>query len=161
MSPSHLRVRSDAIRTDFASLLIARLEPLEERRLMAAVEFRSLDGSGNNLLHPTWGSAGIDLLRRAAADYADGISAPAGEDRPSPRAISNAVNAGPEPAPGEEDDAGDDNARNLSPFVYAWGQFIDHDLDLTSSGAPADPFDVPVPAGEAVVPEVGGAPWPQ
>ena len=38
------------------------------------------------------------------------------------------------------------NARNLSDWTYAWGQFIDHDLDLTTSGDHA--FDIPVPAGD-------------
>jgi hypothetical protein len=152
MLPSHPRVRSDAASSLNVriSLTCSSLEPLEERRLMAA-EFRSFDGSGNNLLHPDWGSAGIQLIRRAAAEYADGVSAPAGEDRPSPRAISNAINAVPEPPPGaDEDDFGDDNERDLSPFVYVWGQFIDHDLDLTpaAGGADAEAFDVPVPRGD-------------
>jgi hypothetical protein len=38
------------------------------------------------------------------------------------------------------------NARNLSDWIYGWGQFIDHDLDLTPSGNTA--FDVSVPAGD-------------
>jgi len=150
MSPTAHRVPTDAPASVVPNLVPSCIEPLEERRLMA-VDFRSFDGSGNNLLHPEWGSAGIQLIRRAAAEYADGVSAPAGEDRPSPRAISNAINAAPEPAPGEEeDDFGDDNERNLTPFVYVWGQFIDHDLDLTPSagGADAEAFNVPVPSGD-------------
>ena len=43
-------------------------EELENRRLFsAAVE--SIDGTGNNLLHTTWGSTNTDLLRNAAAAY--------------------------------------------------------------------------------------------
>jgi peroxidase len=38
------------------------------------------------------------------------------------------------------------NNRNLSAFIYAWGQFIDHDMDLTPGGT--TPFNVPVPAGD-------------
>jgi hypothetical protein len=38
------------------------------------------------------------------------------------------------------------NARNMSDWVYGWGQFIDHDLDLTPTGSTA--FDVPVPAND-------------
>jgi hypothetical protein len=34
----------------------------------------------------------------------------------------------------------------LSDWIYGWGQFIDHDLDLTSSGDVA--FDIPVPQGD-------------
>ena len=41
-----------------------KLCQLEERTSPTDV-FRSIDGSGNNLAHPTWGSAGVDLLRIA------------------------------------------------------------------------------------------------
>src|SRR5438132_4609497 len=109
------------------------LEQLEPRRLMS-IQFASIDGTGNNLLHLDWGSAGIDLLRSAPASYSDGVSAPAGANRPSARAVSNAIAAA--------DPNGTTNDRNLSAFVYAWGQFIDHDIDLTVNGSPADPFNI-------------------
>ena len=35
---------------------------------------RSLDGKGNNLLHPDWGQAGTQYLRVAPPNYADGVS---------------------------------------------------------------------------------------
>src|SRR4051794_8984198 len=73
-----------------------RLERLEDRVQPAALipppsGVRSFDGTGNNTLHPSWGSAGVDLIRVAPAAYADGASAPAGQNRPSARVISNAV----------------------------------------------------------------------
>jgi peroxidase len=127
-----------------------KFESLETRQLFSvntvistststpsAVE--SIDGTGNNLVHATWGSTNTDLLRIAAAAYADGISAPAGADRPSARAISNAVM-------NQAADTDILNNRNLSAFVYAWGQFIDHDLDLTPSGTTA--FNIAVPIGD-------------
>src|SRR5207244_60940 len=40
------------------------------------------------------------------------------------------------------------NDRDMSAFVYAWGQFIDHDLDLTTSASPAVPFNIAVPKGD-------------
>ena len=44
------------------------LDVLEDRTVPTAVSpFRSFDGTGNNLAHPNWGSAGTDLLRMAAA----------------------------------------------------------------------------------------------
>jgi hypothetical protein len=52
--------------------------------------------------------------------------------------VSNAVSAQP-------DDTVND--RLMSAMVYAWGQFIDHDLDATKSGT-AEAFNVPVPAGD-------------
>src|SRR5438105_2022399 len=69
-----------------------RLEPLEDR-VQPSGDVRSIDGTGNNLQNPTWGGAGTDLLRLAPADYADGVSTPAGADRPSARAVSDAVAA--------------------------------------------------------------------
>jgi hypothetical protein len=53
-----------------------------------SVSVRPIDGTGNNPFHPSWGSAGVDLLRLAPAAYADGVSAPAGASRPSARKIS-------------------------------------------------------------------------
>ncbi len=47
-----------------------------------AVASYSIDGTGNNLSNTNWGAAGTDLLRTAAAQYADGLSAPAGSTRP-------------------------------------------------------------------------------
>lgn len=117
----------------------ARIEPLEFRWLMT-VEYRSIDGTGNNLAHPEWGSAGQSLLRLAASAYADGLSAPAGASRPSARIVSNGIAAHP-----------DDemlNSRFLAAYGYSWGQFIDHDLDLTQGASPAEPFNIAVPAGD-------------
>lgn len=114
------------------------LEPLEERALLA-VGVRSITGDGNNLLHPDWGSTGEQLLRIAPAAYGDGASTPAGDDRPGAREISNLVSA----------QAGDVlNDRNLSGMIYAWGQFIDHDIDLTPNADPAELLPIPVPAGD-------------
>jgi len=97
----------------------------------------SLDGTGNNQTHTAWGSAGFDLMRFAPAGYTDSISSPAGANRPSPRLVSNTVS---------DQTTDSSNARNLSDWIYGWGQFIDHDLDLTPSGNTA--FDVSVPAGD-------------
>jgi hypothetical protein len=97
----------------------------------------SLDGTGNNPRHAKWGSAGVDLMRFAPAAYADALSWPAGATRPSARLVSNTVS---------EQTADTLNARNLSDWIYGWGQFIDHDLDLTTSGNTA--FDILVPTGD-------------
>lgn len=114
------------------------IEPMEDRCQPAASAVRSIDGSGNNLANPASGQAGTDFLRLTPVAYADGVSAPAGAGLPSARAVSNAV----------ADQAGQStvNDRLMSAMVYAWGQFIDHDLDLTASGTGA--FNIPVPAGD-------------
>jgi hypothetical protein len=114
-----------------------RIEPLEERCVLSG--YRSFDGIGNNLLHPAWGSAGSQLLRLSPAAYGDGVSTPAGADRPGARAVSNAVMAEVE----EEL-----NERLMSDFVYVFGQFVDHDLGLTVTASPAEAFHIPVPQGD-------------
>ncbi len=115
------------------------LDALEPRLLMAG-NYRSFDGSGNNRLHLEWGTAGEQLLRTVPAEYADGVSAPAGVDRPNPREISNVVAAEVEETLIN---------RDLSDFIYVFGQFLDHDLDLTVNASVAEPFNVPLPQGDA------------
>ncbi len=98
----------------------------------------SLDGKSNNPAHPMWGAAGANLLRVAGVGYADGISTPAGENRANPRLISNTVGV-------LTTDLA--NARQMASYVYAWGQFIDHDLGLTTTGDTA--FNISIPKGDA------------
>ena len=113
-------------------------ERLEERCTPSG--FRTIDGTGNNDAHSDWGSAGADLLRTAPAEYADGASAPTvgSPARPSARLVSNVLVA----QTTEERVISD---RFLSAMIYGWGQFIDHDMDLTPKDSPAVPFHVVVP----------------
>ncbi|MCR9202196.1 MAG: hypothetical protein NXI04_26435 [Planctomycetaceae bacterium] len=106
-----------------------------------ASEYRSIDGTGNNLDNDQMGSTDEQLLRISAADYADGISAPAGENRPSARTISNEVVASSGPKP---------NARGLTDMTWLWGQFLDHDISLTEPSEPHEPFNIEVPSGDAL-----------
>lgn len=102
-------------------------------------EFRTIDGSENNLDNPHWGGAGAEFLRLTTIDYADGRDAPAGENRMGARDISNAVAAQSESVP---------NTLGVSDFVWQWGQFLDHDIDLTELAEPTEPFSIPVPQGD-------------
>src|SRR5262245_33440498 len=114
-----------------------QLERLEER--CTPVVYRSIDGTGNNPDHPNWGSAGVALRREAPAAYADGIDQPAAGSRPSARAISNTIVA-------QTTDERIINDRFMSAMIYGFGQFLDHDIDLTNDANPAQPFNVVVPA---------------
>ena len=96
-----------------------------------------LDGKGNNFIRPLWGSAGSDLLRFSAAAYGDGIASPSGSNRPSAREVSDSICVQTTTIR---------NDRNMSSYVYGWGQFIDHDLDLTTSGG--TDFNIIVPTGD-------------
>jgi len=101
--------------------------------------YENVNGTGNNEENPDWGSAGIQLLRLTTPEYADGISEPAGEDRASARAISNLV------ADQEESVVND---RYLTNMLWVWGQFIDHDIDLTTGADPVEELPIEVPAGD-------------
>jgi peroxidase len=105
-----------------------------------SADIEPLDGKGNNIANPDWGSGNQQFLRHSAADYADGISSPSGADRPSARVISNAFSESPED--------GIPNDRDFTAFVYAWGQFLDHDIDLTETGTPKEAFPIVVPKGD-------------
>jgi len=107
--------------------------------LVARAENRTYDGSLNNPLNPLWGAAGTQLLRKAPAAYADGISTPSGATRPNPRLISNVAIAQTSMAP---------NSHAMTAWVFQWGQFIDHDLDLTVLADPPESFHIPIPAGD-------------
>ena len=103
-------------------------------------EVRSPDGSGNNVANPTQGTPFTSMIRISPAAYADGTNAPSGNNRPSARAISNAVATQSGSVP---------NKVWATDFLWQWGQFLDHDLDLTLTANPAEAFDIPVPAGDA------------
>ncbi|MEW4565943.1 peroxidase family protein [Bremerella sp. JC770] len=102
-------------------------------------EVRTIDGTGNNLIDTTLGSAGTTFVRVVDADYADGISEAAGEDRPSAREVSNNIVAQSESVI---------NDRFLTDFVWQWGQFLDHDIDLTGEADPHELLPIEVPTGD-------------
>ena len=109
-----------------------------DRQPESEVEVRSIDGSGNNPNNPEWGSAGIPLLRRVAAAYpGDGSGETIVEepDRANPRDISNSLMAQSTPQ---------SNRRLLTDMLWQWGQFLDHDIDLslTSQDAGVAPIAV-------------------
>ncbi|MGB1250268.1 MAG: peroxidase family protein, partial [Candidatus Promineifilaceae bacterium] len=101
------------------------------------IEFRSIDGSDNNLNNPHWGRVDEKLLRLAGSTYADGYSAP--PIGPNPRAVSNDVAAQSNPI---------FNALGVSDLFWQWGQFVDHDLGLTEPIEPHESFPITVPAGD-------------
>jgi hypothetical protein len=93
---------------------------------------RTLDGSGNNVAHPTWGQAGTQYLRAAAPNYADGIKSPV--SGPPARYVSNRI----------FNDVGQNifSENGISQWGWAWGQFIDHDIGLRDE-TPAEDASIP------------------
>ena len=104
----------------------------------APLAFYSITGVGNNLANLRWGAAGVDLVRRSPSAYQDGLSAPAGSDRLSARALSNALSAQTEDS---------ENNRQMSDYVYVFGQFLDHDIGLTTASS-GQAFPISVPTGD-------------
>lgn len=107
-----------------------------------ALHFRTIDGSDNNLADPALNQANTDFARVGPANFADGFDAM--QPGPNPREISNIVVAnGP-------DTHLEVNGVALSGMMYAWGQFVDHDLDLEKSGVNTADISIPVPAGDTL-----------
>lgn len=104
------------------------------------VEVRSYDGSGNNVANPDWGVSFSHLQRIGEANYSDGVSSMVFTDRAGAREISNTI---VNQAPGENLP----NSHGTTDFSWQWGQFVDHDIDLTD-GSTDEQVDIPVPAGD-------------
>jgi peroxidase len=106
------------------------------------MEFRSIDGTGNRIDDSGLNAAGDAFTRIATARYADGASQMVGG--PNPRTVSNVVVG--------EGEAATPNGQGLSGMMYAWGQFIDHDLTRAPSDRITD-ISVAVPAGDPDFPD--------
>lgn len=100
---------------------------------------RTIDGFNNNLIYKTWGAAGENQLTPGTIGYADGISTPAGPDRPNPRVISNQLFM--------QNTLANDPI-GLSAYCWGWGQFIDHDITLVKDNA-NELLTIPIPKGDA------------
>jgi hypothetical protein len=106
-------------------------------RSQLGFEARTLDGSQNNGQHVHWGQAGTPYQRLAPASYADKLGAMIAG--PNARAISNRV----------FNDIGTNlfSERGVSQWVWAWGQFLDHDLGLRDE-TPAESAPIPFNASD-------------
>jgi hypothetical protein len=87
-------------------------------------EVASLDGRGNNRVHPEWGRAGANYLRVAPAHYADGTGVPVAG--PNARYLSNRVF--------NDVEQNLYSARGVSQWATTWGQFVDHTFGLRAGG---------------------------
>ncbi|MTI31537.1 peroxidase family protein [Xanthovirga aplysinae] len=113
--------------------------------------FRTFNGKGNNLFFSKHGSADSELLRKWISptlnkfiitknSYEDGIEVPVGGyppnlSLPDPRLVSNNVN--------NQIDLSF-NHEGYSAFIWSWGQFLDHDVDLSpTTESEAFPIFIP------------------
>ncbi len=90
-------------------------------------EFRTIDGTGNNVTNPAQGAAETNLIRFGyPAVYPDGHGdVIETESTPNARDVSNLLNAQEESIV---------NDRQLTDWIVQWGQFLTHDMDLTGNG---------------------------
>lgn len=116
-----------------------RREDNNQKRFESAGDTRTFDGTDNNRDMPLMGSAHSELMRIADADYQDGISSLSGANRNSARLISNLVFDQPQNLP---------NSHRATDFLWQWGQFLDHDIDLTDGADPREDIAIPVPEGD-------------
>ena len=100
------------------------------------IEYRTINGTNNNLKNPSWGAIGDHYLRDSEINYADGIDIPSGSHLAGPRNISNLL-------------FGRQNRLQtiqISSMVTFYGQFLAHDITLAlGSSKPEDYFPIKIP----------------
>lgn len=98
------------------------LEQLENRQLLSVNGFAPIDGVGNNVDNPEWGTVGEQFTRVAPSAYEDGLSEPARLGETNAREISDALSSQEESI---------ENDRFITAVWFQWGQFLDHDITRT------------------------------
>ena len=106
---------------------------LEQINQAQKPEYRSADGSGNNVQHPDWGKQGSSLQRLTPKDSTREPGGAKAVNLPSTREVSNAVSAQTETTA---------NRKGLSDIFWMWGQFLDHDLSLVQANTGVN-IDIP------------------
>lgn len=99
------------------------------------MEYRTFDGSNNDLANPTYNAAGSDMTRIGTKQIGPDGGIVEG---PNPRLISNVVVAGDGDLP---------NTQGLSGMMYAWGQFVVHDIEQNKDDG-QNHIDITVPKGD-------------
>ncbi|XP_061393833.1 peroxidasin [Musca vetustissima] len=103
-------------------------------------KYRSIDGTCNNLLHPTWGASLTAFRRLEKPIYENGFSLPigwtkdklyAGFQKPSARLVSTSLISTKEVTPDDR----------ITHMVMQWGQFLDHDMDHAIPSVSSESWD--------------------
>lgn len=82
---------------------------------------RSMDGTGNNIENPEYGSTHQPMGVLTTLDYSNGINSPSGWNRANARTVSNEIFS----AINNQADI-----HNLTSMVWAFGKFIEHDISF-------------------------------
>ncbi|XP_077302328.1 peroxidasin [Arctopsyche grandis] len=103
-------------------------------------KYRSIDGTCNNLEHPTWGASNIGFRRILKPIYENGFSQPVGWSKdmkyngytlPSARLVSSKLISTTKVTPDSR----------ISHMVMQWGQFLDHDMDHATPSVTSQSWD--------------------
>ena len=109
-------------------------------------EFRPIGGSGNNLQNRYFDAVpGSPEFALAPLNFAPGT----GDglvDGPNPRIISNVIAGGT----GVNGQNGQTTDPVASAWLYVFGQFVDHDLDLEETPSTSASINTPIPQGDPV-----------
>jgi peroxidase len=142
------------------------IEQLESRHLLSVTGFSPITEIGNNVANPNLGIADTQLLRQSPAAYKPVANGGDGLNTPSmtygaptfvagPRLVSNIVDNQAAVLFGDPStDINTVDQNGMSDFGYVFGQFMDHDMDLTPTQSQAAPVTNPNKDG------VGGFPIP-
>ena len=127
---------STVVSVSAADLQGGRIPPIN---LLA--EFRPIGGSGNNLQNRAFDAVpGSPEIALVPLNFAPGVGNGLA-DGPSPRMISNVI-AGGTGANGQNEETTDPVA---SAWLYVFGQFVDHDLDLEETLPTSPAINIPIP----------------
>ncbi|KAJ3383875.1 hypothetical protein HDU84_003315 [Entophlyctis sp. JEL0112] len=103
-------------------------------RAVSTFETQAIDGTGNNIAHPLWGSTGDAFIRSVPPAYGPDQT-PAGLERPNARLVSNALFG---LSPAFLNDFG------TSDFLTAWGVYVHLDVTFVPKND-SEPFPIQVP----------------
>lgn len=101
-------------------------------------QYHSYDGSFNNLQNPDIGKVDSPYRQLMPKNNDRAIGGSEYDKLPNPRDISNKVFSQAEPT---------ENRKGLSDMFWLWGQFLDHDIDLTPTVG-TEKAPIPIPAGD-------------
>ncbi len=116
-----------------------RTTPDDDFFFVVPDEARLMNGSNNNLANHTMGKAHTGFMTISGYMYDDGIGSAYETARPNVRDVSNEIFA---------QSGNIFNSQGLANLFWVWGQFIDHDIDLTAEGH-GEPLMITVPTGDA------------
>jgi len=115
-------------------------------RISLLSSFRPIGGFDNNLKHPDFdpvpGSPEVAMTRlNFVSGSNDGLAT-----GPNPRTISNVIAGGT----GANGQSGETDDPVASAWLYVFGQFVDHDIDLEETPTNSPAINIVVPPGDPV-----------